>query len=88
MNKSITKFHWISISIEILLVGPQALHRSSHTRHSHHDAGSGEGCVMYTLEGTKRSGTAGQQEILRETVDVRHNPQMSNHFVHAICQQI
>ena len=32
----------------------QALHRPSHTRHSHH-AGSGVGCVMYTLEGTKRS---------------------------------
>ena len=39
--------------------GPQALHRPSHTRHSHH-AGSGVGCVMYTLEGTKRSsGPAG-----------------------------
>ena len=38
---------------------PQALHRPSHTRHSHH-AGSGVGCVMYTLEGTKRSsGPAG-----------------------------
>ena len=37
----------------------QALHRPSHTRHSHH-AGSGVGCVMYTLEGTKRSsGPAG-----------------------------
>ena len=38
---------------------PQALHRPSHTRHSHH-AGSGVGCVMSTLEGTKRSsGPAG-----------------------------
>ena len=37
----------------------QALHRPSHTLHSHH-AGSGVGCVMYTLEGTKRSsGPAG-----------------------------
>ena len=37
---------------------PQALHRPSHTRHSHH-AGSGVGCV-YTLEGTKHSsGPAG-----------------------------
>ena len=37
----------------------QALHRPSHTRHSQH-AGSGVGCVMYTLEGTKRSsGLAG-----------------------------
>ena len=37
----------------------QALHRPSHTQHSHH-AGSGVGCVMYALEGTKRSnGLAG-----------------------------
>ena len=67
------------------MVKPQALHRPSHTRHSHH-AGSGVGCVMYTLEGT--NAPAGQQEILRETVDVRHNPQMSYYFVHTICQQI
>ena len=41
------------------LSSPQALHRPSHTRHSHH-AGSGVGCVMYILEGTKRSsGPAG-----------------------------
>ena len=37
----------------------QALHQPSHTRHSHH-VGSGVGCVMYILEGTKRSsGPAG-----------------------------
>ena len=58
---------------------PQALHRPSHTRYSHH-AGSGVGCVMNTLEGTKRSsGPAG---------NFGHNPQMSNYFVHTICQQI
>ena len=32
----------------------QALHQPRHTRHSLH-AGSGAGCVMYTLEGTKQS---------------------------------
>ena len=41
------------------LLRSQALHRPSHTWHSHH-AGSGIGCVMYTLEGVKRSsGPAG-----------------------------
>ena len=46
--------------LTIVYSGPQALHRPSRTQHSHH-AGSGVGCVMYTLEGTKRS--SGQQEI-------------------------
>ena len=41
-----------------------------------------------TLEGKVRNAQAGQQEILRETVNVRLNPQMSNYFVHTICQQI
>ena len=38
--------------------------------------------------GTTPGAPAGQQEILRETVAVRHNPQMSNYFIHTICQQI
>ena len=48
-----------NIGFNMVPLDPQALHRPSHTWHSHH-AGSGVGCVMYTLEGRKRSsGPAG-----------------------------